>query len=93
MQENVTGLKGVKVILTKTSLKKGCKSKALVGKTQKITLAQEIVTGYPIMKKRLSGYLSEKVRSCPATSTVISFLKDEMIVETETSFYKVEIIS
>ena len=93
MQENVMGLKGVKVILTKTSIKKGCKSKALVGKEQNIILTQEIVIGYPIMKMRISGYMSEKIRSCPATSPVISFSKNEMIVETETSFYKMKIVN
>ena len=92
---SILELKDKRVILEKLEMKDGKKSKVNPGKIQEIVLSQNIITGYPVMKKRFSRNRDEAPRSVPGTSTVLQIVSNNeeeglFKIETETSFYKVK---
>jgi branched-subunit amino acid aminotransferase/4-amino-4-deoxychorismate lyase len=88
-------LKGMNVSIEKIELLPGKKSKTVVGKIRRITLTENITTGYPVMKRSFSRHRDEAARSIPATSTVVevmSFDEENGLykIKTETSIYKIK---
>ncbi|ETB63625.1 TPA: hypothetical protein DIC38_03505 [Candidatus Nomurabacteria bacterium] len=91
------GLKGKKVFLEKLDDVEGSISKVSVGKKQEIFVAEEIIVGFPVMKKRVSRHRDEAPRSVNATSAVRKILtveKEKGLYKfiTENSIYEMKVI-
>lgn len=86
-------IKERKFILKKIKNCPWSRSKVPVGKETAIFVSENLIIGYPLMKKRYSKHRDNAPRSLPATSTVIEIIstqKEDFLYQfrTENSVYE-----
>ncbi len=82
--------KGRKFILKKLENCDWGKSKVPIGKEKEIFVSENLVIGYPLMKRRFSRRRDNAPRSVPATSTIIEIISLSIDKETSTCKFRTD---